>query len=456
MFVKKVFNKLYLKLIFFSLVFFLSINQLAISAVLTEDEIKYIESQNENPDDEESYIKYEDIEKKKKKLDPFKIFKKKKTSKKVKKKDNFVKKDLKFSNNEIKVGVLLPLSGKYSYVGESILDSMQLVVSENKNLNIELIIKDTKANPERAKKEARNLIEKNVEIILGPFFSSSLESITNIAKYNKIPIISFSNDYKIKDQGIYLMGFEPEKQIKRVTEYVIKRNYKRYAALLPNTNYGKRMLYSYRNILKNYQIPLSKVELYDPKKKKFEKHIQNLVGLDESPKIEKDQETGENPLDNFDPGFDVLLVIESGPDLKHISALLTYYGVDLPKIKLIGTGEWLEKNIGSEPGLVGAWFASPNPKLWDDFEKKFFNIYKYKPIRLSSLGHDSIIAVTTVSKLRESQKFLYKDFQNKYGFTGIDGKFRFLPDGTVERNLAIIEIRDKKFKIQKQANNNFF
>ena len=85
----------------------------------------------------------------------------------------------------------MPLSGKYSYVGESILDSMQLVVSENKNLNIELIIKDTKANPERAKKEARNLIEKNVEIILGPFFSSSLESITNIAKYNKIPIISF-------------------------------------------------------------------------------------------------------------------------------------------------------------------------------------------------------------------------------------------------------------------------
>ena len=28
--------------------------------------------------------------------------------------------------------------------------------------------------------DLRNLIEKNVQIILGPFFSSSLESITNI------------------------------------------------------------------------------------------------------------------------------------------------------------------------------------------------------------------------------------------------------------------------------------
>ena len=152
----------------------------------------------------------------------------------------------------------------------------------------------------------------------------------------------------------------------------------------------------------------------------------------------------------------MLLVIESGPDLKHISALLTYYGVDLPKIKLIGTGEWLEQNIGSEPGLVGAWFASPSPKLWNDYEKKFYNIYKYKPIRLSSLGHDSLLAVVIVSKLRKSQKFSFKEFQNKYGFAGIDGKFRFHANGTVERNLAIIEIRDKKFKIQKQANKNFF
>ena len=40
--------KLYFKLIYFSLVIFLSISNLAISAVLTEEEIKYIESQSED------------------------------------------------------------------------------------------------------------------------------------------------------------------------------------------------------------------------------------------------------------------------------------------------------------------------------------------------------------------------------------------------------------------------
>ena len=42
MFVKKVLYKLYLKLIFFSLVFFLSTSNLVISAVLTEEEIKAV------------------------------------------------------------------------------------------------------------------------------------------------------------------------------------------------------------------------------------------------------------------------------------------------------------------------------------------------------------------------------------------------------------------------------
>ena len=86
MFVKKVFIKLYLKLIFFSLIFFLGINSSVISAVLTEEELKYIEEQNEEFNDKENkeYIKYEDIKEKKTKKKPFIFFGSKK--KKIKRK----------------------------------------------------------------------------------------------------------------------------------------------------------------------------------------------------------------------------------------------------------------------------------------------------------------------------------------------------------------------------------
>jgi len=457
MFVKKVFNKLYFKLIFFSLIFFLGLNHLTLSAVLTEEELKYIEEQSEKSnDDGDEYIKYEDIKEQKTKKNPFIFFgsKKKKAKKKIEKKESLKKESLKKEKkpDKLKIGVLLPLTGKYSYIGQSFLDTMQMVVYQNKSINSELIIKDTKANPSLAKKATKELVEQNVDVILGPFFSSSLNASLKIAKYKNVPLISFSSDKKQKKEGAYLMGFEPETQIVNITDYTVKKNYKRFAALLPNSEYGKRVLNTYRKVLNKNKLLLNKVELYDPKTTDFEINIQRLVSLDKNPKLEIDEETGENPIETFDPGFDVLLLIETGNKLRQASATLTYYGVDFKKVKLIGTGEWYIDNIGSEPGLLGAWFVAPSPKLWQDFKKKFYKLYNYEPIRLSSLAHDSLTTVfSIIDKNEKIYELNYGDFQNSYGFTGIDGEFKFLPNGTVQRKLSILEVKQNSFKIEKLA-----
>ena len=457
MFLKKVFYKLYLKLIFFSLIFFLSTGNLALSAVLTEEEIRYIESQSKDSEKkEDEYIKYKDIKEKKEKKTPFNLFGiSKKNKKKQIKKEPFVEK--KKIPKKLKIGVLLPLTGQYAYIGQSLLDTMQIVIYENKKIESELIIKDTKANPSLARKAAKELVAENADVILGPFFSSSLGNSSKIAQYKNIPLISFSSDKKEKDKGIYLMGFEPEKQILDITEYTINKNYKRFAALLPNSKYGKRVLNTYRTTLNRNKVLLNKIELYETSTNNFEKNIQRLVGLDKNPQIEIDEETGENPIENFDPGFDVLLLIETGNRLREVVALLTYYGVDFNKTKLIGTGEWHIDDIGSEPGLVGAWFVAPNPNLWQNFKKKFYKFYNYEPIRLSSLAYDSLSSVFSIVKKNDGIKELnYEDFQNSFGYTGIDGDFRFLSDGTVERKLSILEIRKKNFKVEKLAKKKFF
>jgi len=457
MIAKKTFYKLYFKLICLSLVIFLSISNLAMSAVLTEEEIKYIESQSEDSNKDGKYIKYEDIKEKKPKKNPFIFFG---TSKKTKKK-KIEKKPPVFTNNKepdkLKIGVLLPLTGKHSYIGQSLLDTMQIVIYENKRIDSELIIKDTKANPSLAKKATKELVEQNVDVILGPFFSSSLNKSLKIAKYKNVPLISFSSDRNEKEKGVYLMGFEPEQQISDITEYTIRKNYKRFAALLPNSKYGKRVLNTYRKVLNKNKFLLNKVELYDLDTNDFEKNIQKLVGLDKNPQLEKDEETGENPIEDFDPGFDVLLLIETGNKLRETVALLTYYGVDFKKVKLIGTGEWYIDNIGSEPGLIGAWFVAPNPKLWQNFKKKFYKFYNYEPIRLSSLAHDSLTSIFSI--INKNDKFYelnYMDFQNSYGFTGIDGDFKFLSDGTVERKLSILEIKQNSFRVEKIAKKKSF
>ena len=128
--------------------------------------------------------------KKKQTVNPFGIFKNKKKEKykTIQPKDDLWEKQ---EEESVKIGVMLPLSGKYFYVGQSFLDTMSIVINENKSKDIELIIKDTKSNPLVAKKAAHELIDKKVQIILGPFFSSTSNEVSKIAKYNKIPLISF-------------------------------------------------------------------------------------------------------------------------------------------------------------------------------------------------------------------------------------------------------------------------
>ena len=167
---KKALYKLYLKFFIFSLLISLSLYSNSNSAVLTEEELKYIESQSdlekEDEKDKKTYIEYEDIEKKEKK-NPFIFFgtfkkKKKKASEKIKKSNVLEKVS---EPQKLKVGILLPLTGKYSYFGQSLLDTMQMVVFENKNIESELIIKDTKANPSLAQKATKELVDQNVDVI---------------------------------------------------------------------------------------------------------------------------------------------------------------------------------------------------------------------------------------------------------------------------------------------------
>ncbi|WP_025897464.1 hypothetical protein [Kordiimonas gwangyangensis] len=44
-------------------------------------------------------------------------------------------------------------------------------------------------------------------------------------------------------------------------------------------------------------------------------------------------------------------------------------------------------------------------------------------------------------------RFSAERLTNPYGFVGTDGLFRFLPDGTNERTLAILEVHQKGFTV---------
>ena len=51
------------------------------------------------------------------------------------------------SEEKIKIGLIVPLSGEYSYIGKSIVKSTRMALSKINDDRITIIPKDTKANP---------------------------------------------------------------------------------------------------------------------------------------------------------------------------------------------------------------------------------------------------------------------------------------------------------------------
>ena len=62
-----------------------------------------------------------------------------------------------WANEKIKIGLLVPITGKDSQIGKSIIKSTRLAINKIGNPLIEIIPKDTKSNPEITLKKAKEL-----------------------------------------------------------------------------------------------------------------------------------------------------------------------------------------------------------------------------------------------------------------------------------------------------------
>jgi hypothetical protein len=109
-------------------------------------------------------------------------------------------------------------------------------------------------------------------------------------------------------------------------------------------------------------------------------------------------------------------------------------------VRLLGTGLWDEPDLGREPALVGGWFAAPPPEARAEFEKRFQELYKRRPPRLATLGYDAGALAALLAR-SEGADFSPATIANPSGYAGMDGIFRFLPSGLVQRGLAVLEVQ---------------
>ena len=134
----------------------------------------------------------------------------------------------------LKIGVLLPLSGKFQDIGESFLKAIQLALYDISNKNIKIYPKDNKGNALNTYQLAKEFEEQGIKIVIGPIFYDNLERLGEI---NNITFISFTNKTKEIPKNIIAFGVNIESQVETLKNYFDKIKVSKTLLLSPKSEF---------------------------------------------------------------------------------------------------------------------------------------------------------------------------------------------------------------------------
>ncbi len=330
----------------------------------------------------------------------------------------------------VRIAMLLPMSGfgPTAVLAKGMKQGGELALFELDNPLVQLIVKDDKGTPVGAAAAADEAIREGAEIIVGPLTAQATASVAPVARQANVPVLTFSNDRRVGGNGVYLMSFLPEQEIERIVTFSAAQGKRQFAALLPSDAYGKVVEPAFRAAVSRAGGIVAALDFYS---------------LDANAMLAPAKQMVETIKQREDSGLPIdALLLAGGPEvLPHMGPLITYSGINTTRVKLLGTGAWEYPNVGRTPALVGGWYPGPDPHGWQDFSGRFSRSFGTAPPRLASLAYDAVGFAVALSANPPGQRFTPANLTRPTGYNGVDGMLRFLPDGTSERGLAVLEVQ---------------
>jgi branched-chain amino acid transport system substrate-binding protein len=333
-------------------------------------------------------------------------------------------------NDRHRVALLLPLTGPDAAVGESIANATTLALLDTRNSNIRMTTYDTALGVEAA---ARKAIADGNRLILGPLRSDDVVSVAMVASAARVPVISFSNDIGAAGQNVFLMGHLPNQSIDRVVRYSKANGLTRFGGIVSKDVYGQRALSNITNSVRAVGGTLVSIQEVDGSTASIEAATKKLAAAG---------------------AMDAVLIADSGRAAMAIVPVLRKNGVKSAKI--LGTDLWNAANLTASVPMRGAWYAAAPDAMYRQYATKYSARFGKAPIRVSSLGYDSVLLIARVAQnWKIGSAFPVARLTDAEGFIGIDGAFRFMTNGQSERMMEVLEVQAAALKTIDPAPSSF-
>ena len=358
-----------------------------------------------------------------------------------------------WANEKIKIGLLVPLTGNDSEIGQSIVKSTRLAVNKINNSIIEIIPKDTKSDPTKALQSATELSELGVKIIIGPVFNSNLIYLNEL---KDITFLSLTNKNKNYSKNIINAGINATSQLKAIDKFIKENEIKNTIFLTPDGDYKEEIKeaisYSKIKILKNYYYntdptkltnQIEKITNYKRRKQNLEDEIKRLENLDEDKnerlieKLKKRDTLGRVK-------FDSVIIADFDESLKSVTTSLLYTDISPMDKYFITLNQWFDESLLKEISSQPMYFPSINKENYEKFSEVYFNAFNEYPNQLSFLSYD-LVGLVYFLILQNNSVIDEKIFSKKTQFKGKIGIFE-IKDNKIFHILNFYKIEDMKFK----------
>jgi ABC-type branched-subunit amino acid transport system substrate-binding protein len=335
----------------------------------------------------------------------------------------------------IRVGLMLPLSGRQASLGRALAQAAQAAFLEQGDDRLELVQADSEGTPDGAARAATALLGQGVAIVVGPLLATEVRGAAGTLRGAGVPMVSLSSDVAAAEQGVFVTGLLPADQVRAGLSFLRTAGAERVAVLAADDASGRAFADAARAVGMELSMDVTRVGLYAPAAGPSSALAQ--VTRPDAPQRGQPAPAAGAPAAL---PFDTLLLPDSGSRLRQVTAALTAGGFDSTSTRLLGPALWVaEPDLSSDPALAGALFPAPDEQAWDQLAARLGTAFGSRPPRLSLIAYDAMGIAVAAARQGRAGPVAPAVLLAPEGFAGATGRVRLLANGQSQRQMRIYQ-----------------
>ncbi|TRW95445.1 penicillin-binding protein activator [Paracoccus sp. M683] len=325
------------------------------------------------------------------------------------------------------------------WLSRSLKNAARMAAADAQGAQIDLRIYDAGDDAGLAVARANEAVDAGAKVILGPLFAESANAVGNAMAQRNVNVLSFSNNADVAGGNVFVLGNTFANIADRLVGYGTRNGKRRILSVSEDDVAGQVGARAIETaIARNGATLAGRIT-----------HPVSITGIDSvTPQIAEAARSGRVDA--------IFMTANNQAVLPYLTEKLAAAGVSSQVTQFMGLTRWDEPSSRLEmPQLQGGWFALPDNTRKAEFEARYRAAYGEAPHELAGLAYDGVAAIAANIRAGKRDAVAKSGLTQRAGFAGVDGAFRFRPDGTNQRALAVATIRGNQLVILDPAPRGF-